>query len=120
MDKNIQSDDKINWNSSSKNKEMRCAVREMIMEQGADHFVTAVFNRETTFAGARESLKKWHALVDGCLLGSRWQKKPAHERTFFMAFAEHPDSNLHYHLMLRLADPIRHVEFAAIASECCA
>ena len=33
-----------------------------------------------------------------------------------MAFAEHPDSNLHYHLMLRLADPTRHVEFAAIAS----
>ncbi len=118
MCKNIQIDDDVHWNSLSQSKRIRSALREMIMEQGADYFVTAVFNRETFFGGARNSLKDWHARIDRCLLGRRWQRKPACERTFFWAFPEHPDSNLHYHLMVKLSDPAKRMEFEAIADTC--
>ena len=118
MCKNIQIDDDVHWNSLSQNKRIRSAIREMIMEQGADYFVTAVFNRETNFGGAWNSLKDWHARIDRCLLGKRWQQKAAHERTFFWAFPEHPDSNLHYNLMVKLPDPTKRMEFEAIADTC--
>ena len=42
-------------------------------------------------------------------------KRSARERTFFWAFPEHPDSNLHYHLMVKLSDPTKRIEFESIA-----
>ena len=53
MCKNIQIDDAVHWNSLTQNKRLRSAIRDMIMEQGPDYFVTAVFNRETNFNGAQ-------------------------------------------------------------------
>ena len=118
MCKNIQIDDDVHWNSLTQNKRIRSALREMIMEQGADYFVTAVFNSETNFGGAWNSLKDWHARIDRRLLGKHWQQKEPDERTFFWAFPEHPDSNLHYHLMVKLSDPAKRMEFEAIADTC--
>ena len=118
MNKNIQNTDQCSWGSVAKNKEMRSAVRDWIVAEGADYFVTAVFNRETNFAGAQNNLRHWHARIDRCLLGKRWQKKEEQERTFFWAFAEHPDSNLHYHLMVKLSDPAKRTKFEANAKAC--
>lgn len=118
MNLNIQNDDHSSWGSIAKNKEMQSAVRNMIVDEGAEYFVTAAFNRETNFAGARNSLKDWHARIDRCLLGKRWQKKEERERTFFWAFPEHPDSNLHYQLMVKLSDPAKRQEFENVANAC--
>lgn len=99
-------------------EENQYAIRNMIVGQGADYFVTAVFNRDTNFIAARNNLRDWHARIDRHLLGKHWCKKGEVERTFFWAFPEHPDSNLHYHLMVKLSDPVKREMFETIADAC--
>ncbi|MGB4107665.1 MAG: hypothetical protein WBK55_07695 [Alphaproteobacteria bacterium] len=70
--------------------------------QNFTHFMTLVFNRPETLDSARDKLKKFHANIDRRILGTNWYKKPPEERTFFIAFPEHIQSNLHYHLLTRV------------------
>lgn len=87
--------------STIQKSRIRSAIQGMLCEMEPNYFVTANFNRETTFEGARKCLRRWHALVDKKRLGKDWSKKPSADRVFFFAFSEHPDDNLHYHLILR-------------------
>ena len=55
---------------------------------------------------AVDALKHWHARLDRKLLGPDWGKELKKElRTQFIAFVEHPDSNIHWHLILKLNSP---------------
>jgi hypothetical protein len=85
-------------------KKMNDVNRSWLLDQGFTHGVTLAFNRKTTLNGGRKSLKRFHAYLDRALLGTHWHKKPNLDRTFFIAFPEHIDSNLHYNLLLRVRD----------------
>lgn len=72
------------------------------------HFVTLAFNPigyhrpESTLKFAREKLKYFHANLDGKLIGSKWYQKAKEERTFFIAFPEKIETQMHYHLLMRV------------------
>lgn len=100
------------------NDRLRAGVETMLHEMGAGYFVTLNFNRETTYDGARTALKAWHARVDKQLLGGSWSRKPAEQRSKFMAFAEKLDTNPHWHLLLRLGDGTDAERFEQVAAEC--
>lgn len=59
-------------------------------------------------------LHHWHAKMDRKILGSKWQNKN-NQRTKFVAFLEHANSNIHWHLMVKLHEPAHDV-FEAEAS----
>lgn len=92
------------------------ATHRMLNELHFTHFVTLAFNQDTAFTPeqkleyARQKLKLFHAKLDRCLLGSRWNKKPKQERTFFFAFPEKIFTNMHYHLLMTL-DEKHHQKF---------
>ncbi len=100
---------------TEKNTQIRAALRQWILDHGADLFVTANFNRDTNSEAARRNLKRWHARIDRALLGASWAKKAINQRTFFVAFVENTDSNLHYHMLLKLSDPQAKARFLDIA-----
>lgn len=75
------------------------------------HSVTLTFNQMGNYRPdhileyARDKLKFFHSQIDRKLLGSRWQRKPFDERTFFIAFPEKIATNMHYHLLVRVPEP---------------
>ncbi len=75
----------------------------MMRKYDWDYFITANFNRATNWEGTRRNLKDWHARVDRQLLGGRWAKKTK-QRTFFIACSEGGETNLHWHLLAKVAD----------------
>lgn len=79
-------------------------LRDWLLEQPFTHFVTFNFNRDETLASATAKIRLWHAGVDRQLLGKRFNKTPAEKRTFFYAFFEHIDTNLHAHALLICPD----------------
>ncbi len=80
--------------------------------------MTLNFNRDTDYTAARKALKAWHARVDKALLGGSWSRKARNERTFFIACVEHLDSNIHWHVMLRLGEGADTKRFDAVAEQC--
>jgi hypothetical protein len=100
------------------NRQYRLAMSRMLQDMDAGYFVTANFNRCTNITAARNALKAWHARMDKALLGGSWSRKCDAERTFFIGFAEHFDSNLHWHLMLRLGDKADRRVFEQKAATC--
>ena len=73
-----------------------------IAEHKPNYFVTLTFNDFYRADIADEKLKRFGAYWDRRLLGRKWYKKPIEERTLFFAFAEHMDSNFHYHLAVKV------------------
>ena len=86
-----------------KNKDIKKGMRELLRQFDWDYFVTVNFNRATNWEGARKNLKEWHGRLDRQLLGGRWAKK-LDKRTFFIAFSEGGETNLHWHMMVKVAD----------------
>lgn len=94
------------------NFRMQAAIRQILANEEFDYSITAVFNehkskdygRGTSHSidYARAKLKHWHGLLDRNLLGQRWARKAVSERSFFMAFVEHENRNIHFHMMYRL------------------
>lgn len=84
----------------SHQRDLKQAMREFLASKKFTHCGTAVFNRETCLNAGLKKLRHWHALLDRALLGHRWAKAPLDKRTFFIAFPEHIDSNLHYHILI--------------------
>ena len=100
------------------NNRIRKAVIELLCDMNLEYFLTANFNRDTNYEAARNTLKEWHARLDRALLGGSWSRKTWNERTQFVAFAEHFDSNLHWHLLLRLGGGADAKRFEAEADQC--
>ncbi len=99
------------------NRRLKKAMANFLYELDASYFVTANFNRDTNYAAARRTLSAWHARIDKALLGGSWSRKARNERTFFIACVGHIDSNLHWHLILRLGDGAERQRFEAVAAE---
>lgn len=76
------------------------ALRVWIPQMPLTHFVTFNFNDGRTIESAIRAIKKWHAGVDRVLLGKHFNKYPLEQRTFFLAFFEHMDTNLHAHALV--------------------
>lgn len=73
---------------------------EWLSSEQFDFAFTANFNRETTLLGAERQLRKWAQNIDRKVLGRKWRNAKAEERVKIIGFPEHPDSNLHYHLVV--------------------
>lgn len=82
-------------------KRLTQSMGEWLQDHGFTHFVTLAFNRMETIDSARKNLNKFHAKLDRKILGKNYYKKPKDQRTFFVAFIEHMNSNFHYHLLLK-------------------
>lgn len=80
---------------------LRNGFRELLDGFEWQYFVTANFNRDTNWWGAKKALKDWHAGIDRRLLGGRWAKKEG-KRTFFIAGFEGAETNQHWHMKLTL------------------
>lgn len=105
-------------NTYYERKRLQKAMRDFVIEQGADYFVTAAFNRNISRDNAQRKLYRWHAYIDKKLLGKNWCAAPPERRLKFAAFAEHLSSNLHWHIMVKLADADRADVFEHTASKC--
>ncbi len=64
-------------------------------------FVTFNFNAHTSLVSGKTTLKRFHAKIDRQLYGRNFNDLRFDERTLFIAFPEHVESNLHYHALLR-------------------
>ncbi len=95
-------DQKTYWGTKHQNKMVRTALRQMLFDYDAQYMITVNFNRTTSFVSARTSLKALQARVNRKLFGKHWLKLPQKRRTEFIAFAEHPHSNFHYHILFRV------------------
>jgi len=98
------------------NPKLLQAMHSMLLGLHSTHFVTLTFNQSNAKSSeqkldyARHKLKYFHAKLDRCLLGSDWNKKPKEDRTFFIAFPEKIETNIHYHLLMTL-DEKHHMKF---------
>ena len=102
-------------NTIDKNIKMRQALFEWLEQGDFNFFGTANFNRQTTVAGATKSLNEWKRLVDRKILRRRVKDAPASDRLFFVAVPEHPNTNLHYHLLLHA--PVNPLKTQRIATK---
>ena len=100
------------------NNRIRKSMIEMLRGMNPEYFVTLNFNWDTNYEAARKTLKAWHARLDRELLGGSWSRKPQNERTWFVAFAEHFDSNLHWHMLLGLGDGTDTMRFEEAVDRC--
>jgi len=103
------------------NKEYAIKMGEWLAETEWDYFVTLATNKssdslhnDSLVGWANKQLHNWHARMDRKFLGPKWQNKKD-KRIEFVAFLEHADSNIHWHLMVKLHEP-KHDVFAAEAS----
>jgi len=101
-------------NSIYNNKLVRNGVRQMLAQHDWNYFVTANFNAERTQQSVRQALKRWHAKLDRKLLGGRWQRK-TEQRTLFVACCENAETNVHWHLMVKVAEKRQELFEAAAA-----
>jgi len=103
------------FTSIAYNKEIAAGFAAMFEQQNFQFHVTANFNRTTTLTNGRSKLKLWSSRVDRELFGSRYYKKSASDRLFFVAVPEYGNSstNLHYHMLVRLPEN-RHIEFSNV------
>lgn len=86
----------------------RVALTHLMHDIRPDFWVTLAFNIPHTLDLAEYKLRRLQAMVDRSLLGPRWQQKQS-GRTMYIAIAEHPHSNLHFHAVF--AVPTRPQQF---------
>ena len=105
-------------NTIHKNKQMRDAMVEWLQNEPFNFAFTANFNRPTNFVAAKKVFERWQRIVDRKVLGRKWQEAPTEQRLFWIAFPEHPASNLHYHMLVRApVNPLKAQRVAAKAWE---
>lgn len=75
-------------------------------------FVTLTFAQNLGLARSRKHLGHWFGCLDYHYLGKNWSRRPSDERTEAIAFPENIESNLHYHLLLRLPLEAQQESFA--------
>lgn len=73
---------------------------EWLSSDNYDFAFTVNFNRETTLIGAERKLRQWARSIDRKVLGRRWNNANPEKRVKVIGFPEHPNSNLHYHLLV--------------------
>ena len=81
-------------------REIITATRELALSIDPIFFATAAFNDFASLQRGYDALKFFHSKLDRKLLGKHYYKQPRKNRTLFLAFPEHIESNLHYHLVI--------------------
>lgn len=73
-----------------------------LYETSFTRFVTFNFNphEPLSIAQGHKMLAKFGTRINRQLHGQNYHRKPNHDRTWFIAVPEHPDSNLHFHAAL--------------------
>mgnify|MGYP000583777979 CR=1 FL=1 len=66
------------------------------------HHIILATHRPMTMHEARYLLKEWDKLMNGQILGGRWNRKP-HLHCEWVAFPEHIHSDPHWHLLWRMS-----------------
>ena len=84
----------------ARDKQLQIALQYIVERLNPQIFGTIVFNRLIGLSKQRKYLSRFHHRVDKKILGPNFFKLPKEERTFYIAFPEHIDSNVHYHLMI--------------------
>lgn len=105
------------YNQDPPFRDLKKGMAEWLGDFKFGFFITANFNRETSFDAGREKLRKWHQKLDRKIYGKYFSKKEPEDRTFFFAFPEigGKTGGLHYHLLLKVPDDKRR-EFQIFAS----
>jgi hypothetical protein len=80
----------------------KSAWKRLIKERRFNLAVTLAFNREGNPEIAKRTFGTFLALFDGHYLGRSWSKQPASERTMAVASIEHPETNIHLHVLMRV------------------
>ena len=83
-------------------KELQAALRSFLVNLDLPLFVTLAFNKSLSVAKAQKLLNEFHYEIQKSLWGKKFYRIPAEQRIFFIAFPEHIDTNIHYHLMLKV------------------
>lgn len=84
-------------------KERQIAFRDWLISLDFTVAATVAFNRDSNLHRCRRDLGKFHQYCDKKMLGPNYYKMAQSERTLFIAFPEHFESNLHYHLLVKPA-----------------
>lgn len=88
--------------SYTERKELQVALRSFLVNLDLPLFVTVTFNKSLSIAKAQKLLNEFHYEIQKSLWGKKFYRIPAEQRIFFIAFPEHIDTNIHYHLMLKV------------------
>ena len=67
-----------------------------------DYSATVVFNEPRSIDFVRNRLREWHKRLDRKLVGPNHTNKPNNQRLFFVGCIEHPNTNIHVHMMVKL------------------
>lgn len=81
-----------------------------------DYFVTLAFNDVgVNISRARRCLNVWDAKVNRKLIGPKWAKKPD-ERMLWVFVLEKPQTNIHWHGLIRINDGLK-TPFRTVAAD---
>jgi hypothetical protein len=83
---------------------LRKAALDWIEDTGCDHAVTLVFNRSIPLEAAIKRLSKWLYELEHHIRKCRPHRLPRSARIRAYAVAEHLNSNIHFHLAIKLID----------------
>lgn len=89
--------------SYEKAKALQEALGELVLSIKPNMFVTLKPNDpEITKYRIRKLLRYYHACIDRKCLGRKYYNAPLTQRSLSIAFVEHINSEIHYHLMVRV------------------
>ncbi len=77
---------------------LRAALIQAVERIEPNLFITLVFNRDVQLGPAARAVEEFCKRLERRAHGKRWLDYPAAERLKALAFPEHIDSNLHFHL----------------------
>lgn len=85
---------------------IRRALLDWIVDTRCDYAVTLTFNRETPLYVARGRLKEWLYRFEHHIRGCRPHRLPPEKRLMAFIVPEHIETNIHFHLAIRLIDRV--------------
>jgi hypothetical protein len=83
-------------------KNIRSAYGDMASDFKPNAFLTLATNSTIDAAEVTRLIGRFCAMLDRLLLGHKWFKLPAEQRTDGMFLIEHADTNIHAHGILRM------------------
>ena len=89
-------------NCYAQRKERQHALRVFTTDLRCHYFNTLAPNNNMSLKYARHFLNDFDKTIQTKLFGRKYYEIPLEERTFFIAFLEHINSNLHFHLIMNV------------------
>lgn len=83
-------------------QEQKNALRQHLYKQNNDYFITFVFNTNISPESAQKRIDFWCQKINRKIAGPRWHKKDRSDLLQIFFNAEHINSNIHYHGLIKL------------------